>query len=502
MSPDVILIGGGLGGTALAYTLARRGVSVLLLEAASLGSGTTAACAGRAQLADSPPGPYLELVRAGLKRLATLSAELDCDLEWEEPGHLTLLRTEAEWQSWAAQVTLLRAQGIPAELLDRQALRAAEPALETADLLGAAYAPEGRLNPFKLCLGLAWAAGRLGAIFRRQTPVTGFERTGARLTAVLTPAGRFSAASILIAAGAWTGELVARLGLHLPLHYTHAEAAVSEPLPPLLHHHIGLAGFYETVHAGDRRVTLGVGQPRHGSLVISNAIQPATTIDRRSTAWGLPALAAALQARFPALSGMRLLRTWAAPSPFLPDSLPALGRWPEPENLWVAAGFHLAVPTVLPLSELLAEALLTGTIPPALAPFSPARFETAPSAALRPPTSPTAGNLASVRPAPAVFRPDAGHAPIGVPAPPATCHLTLNGQPVTVPAGTTVAAALLAAGLRRFRHAPRHGDPRGLFCGMGLCYECLVTVDGIPNVRACLTPVAEGMVIETTATAR
>jgi aerobic-type carbon monoxide dehydrogenase small subunit (CoxS/CutS family) len=59
-----------------------------------------------------------------------------------------------------------------------------------------------------------------------------------------------------------------------------------------------------------------------------------------------------------------------------------------------------------------------------------------------------------------------------------------------------VATVLLALGRRTFRHTG-HGAPRGLFCGMGVCFDCLVTVDGVENVRACLTPVTEGMVIAT-----
>ena len=55
---------------------------------------------------------------------------------------------------------------------------------------------------------------------------------------------------------------------------------------------------------------------------------------------------------------------------------------------------------------------------------------------------------------------------------------------------------LLTEGIRVFRR-DAGGSPRGLFCGIGNCYECLVTVDGVPNVRACVTPVAAGMVIET-----
>jgi predicted molibdopterin-dependent oxidoreductase YjgC len=72
----------------------------------------------------------------------------------------------------------------------------------------------------------------------------------------------------------------------------------------------------------------------------------------------------------------------------------------------------------------------------------------------------------------------------------------IDGEPVAAYAGESVATVLLALGRRTFRHT-EHGAPRGLFCGMGVCFDCLVTVDGVENVRSCLTPVAEGMVIST-----
>jgi predicted molibdopterin-dependent oxidoreductase YjgC len=76
-------------------------------------------------------------------------------------------------------------------------------------------------------------------------------------------------------------------------------------------------------------------------------------------------------------------------------------------------------------------------------------------------------------------------------------HLTIDGQSVQAWAGETVAAVLLAYGIIIFRRTEQKHAPRSLFCGMGICFDCLVTVDGLPNTRACLTPVAEGMVVET-----
>jgi predicted molibdopterin-dependent oxidoreductase YjgC len=73
----------------------------------------------------------------------------------------------------------------------------------------------------------------------------------------------------------------------------------------------------------------------------------------------------------------------------------------------------------------------------------------------------------------------------------------VDGEPVSAFAGESVAAVLLALGQQAFRHTDRSGAPRGLFCGMGVCFDCLVTIDGVENVRACVTPVQEGMEIET-----
>lgn len=74
--------------------------------------------------------------------------------------------------------------------------------------------------------------------------------------------------------------------------------------------------------------------------------------------------------------------------------------------------------------------------------------------------------------------------------------IEVDGEQIACRPRTTVAAALLAAGRRTWRRTPQ-GAPRGLFCGIGLCFDCLLTVDGAPNVRACVTLVAPGMHVET-----
>jgi predicted molibdopterin-dependent oxidoreductase YjgC len=69
----------------------------------------------------------------------------------------------------------------------------------------------------------------------------------------------------------------------------------------------------------------------------------------------------------------------------------------------------------------------------------------------------------------------------------------LDGRPVDVVPGGSVAAALIAAGVSSWRTTRVAGRPRGLFCGIGACHDCLLTIDGVPNLRACLVPAAAGM---------
>lgn len=83
------------------------------------------------------------------------------------------------------------------------------------------------------------------------------------------------------------------------------------------------------------------------------------------------------------------------------------------------------------------------------------------------------------------------------PAPaPVAGHLTAGGTQVPFVQGQSIGAALWAAGVRAVRHHPVTGEPRGMFCGIGVCFDCLATVDGVAEVRLCRTPARDGTVVD------
>ena len=81
-------------------------------------------------------------------------------------------------------------------------------------------------------------------------------------------------------------------------------------------------------------------------------------------------------------------------------------------------------------------------------------------------------------------------------------NFTIDGRPATARMGDTVAAALLSSGLESCRTTPVSGEPRAPYCMMGVCFECLVSIDGVGNRQGCLIPVTEGMIVQTQKGAR
>jgi predicted molibdopterin-dependent oxidoreductase YjgC len=89
------------------------------------------------------------------------------------------------------------------------------------------------------------------------------------------------------------------------------------------------------------------------------------------------------------------------------------------------------------------------------------------------------------------------HPILGHEKPRKTMTIQVNGQPIEAKEGEPIASALIAAGIMTFRTTRIRKEPRGYFCGIGLCSDCMMTVNSVPNIRTCITPVEEGMSIET-----
>jgi sarcosine oxidase subunit beta len=375
---DVIIIGGGFLGLSTAYQLSKMGVSTLLLEAGDIGGGTSASCSGRAQTCEGHLDPLnIQIIRDGLAKHETLEEELDASYDWRKIGLFLLIKSEELWNRWKERSAILTPAGIPTEVVDRISLQAAEPHMNTTNLLGAAYSIEGMLDPLKFSLAYANAAQRNGAVILGRTRVTGFEVQNQHITAVKTNDQTYYADKVAVMAGAWTSKVTELAGFPVPVHHTHAEALVTERIPAMIFNNVELADFYETIHGKARAVAIGVHPQLNGTLDISEAVTMTDRLHKGVSAWGATSISKELIQLYPFLEKVRVVRCWGRPTSFTPDEEPLIGWVPGLDNLFVGTSLVITITTVPLLSEWMAMMLQGLTPPVSLAEYSPGRFQTA-----------------------------------------------------------------------------------------------------------------------------
>ena len=375
---DVIIIGGGFLGLSTAYQLSKMGVSTLLLEAGNIGGGTSASCSGRAQTCEGHLDPLnIQIIRDGLAKHETLEEELGASYDWRKIGLFLLIKSEELWNRWKDRAAILTPAGIPTEVVDRMSLQAAEPHMNTSNLLGAAYSIEGNLDPLKFSLAYAKAAQRNGAVIQGRSRVTGFEVHNQRITAVKTNEQTYYADKVAVMAGAWTSKVTELAGISVPVHHTHAEALVTERIPEMIFNNVELADFYETIHGKARAVAIGVHPQLNGTLDISEAVTMTDRLHKGVSAWGATSISKELIQLYPFLEKARIVRCWGRPTSFTPDEEPLIGWVPGLDNLFVGTSLVITITTVPLLSEWMAMMLQGLTPPVSLAEYSPTRFQTA-----------------------------------------------------------------------------------------------------------------------------
>ena len=372
MYSSVIVIGGGISGTAAAYELARRGVSVTLLERdalASMASGWT--LAGVRQSGRHPA--ELPLAQAAVTRWAGLADELGADVEYRREGNLRIALNETDVPTIRDVVATGIAAGIPMSYLDgADAVRQVAPAL-TTDLAGASLCPtDGHANPHLTVAAYAAAARREGATLRTGVEVTAIQTDGSRVTGVMTTNGAIACKRVVLAGGVYSPYLLDPLGIRLPLSIVHVPAVQTVPMPPMLSQVLGVAsgGFAGRQEASGRFRLTGFSNPWNETWHDDDNVQPTTDQMRHTIEWATRLL--------PAVSHARVAQVWGGLIDKTPDALPVIERTPEIDGLIVAAGFSGHGFCLGPVTgEILADLATKGTTAYPIAPFNRARLDDA-----------------------------------------------------------------------------------------------------------------------------
>ncbi|QOL14105.1 NAD(P)/FAD-dependent oxidoreductase [Dickeya dianthicola] len=398
---DVVVIGAGIAGVAATYELAKKGVSVLLLEKGLVGGEQSSRNWGwcRQQNRDERELP---LIIYALRRWEELQQETGEELGFRRSGLLYATQDQAEIDAWG---TMARAYGVRSDILNAAQAKAMTPGSTTAWLGGVWSPTDGHAEPALACAGLASAAQRLGASVIQQCAVRGLDISGGRVSGVWTERGRVKTAMVICAGGAWSSLFCRRHGIELPLGNVIGTAFRTAPIEQAigLPFYTGafacrpqLDGSYTVSVSGRGRLEPGFQSLRYArqfyptfrarrkNLSFRPGIKPFLCGPEVWARWAFDDLSpfektrildpaadmtmvseglAAMRREYPALAQVRAVQAWGGMIDSTPDAIPVISPVASLPGLVLSAGFSGHGFGIGPGAGRLAADLATGDVP-------------------------------------------------------------------------------------------------------------------------------------------
>jgi sarcosine oxidase subunit beta len=367
---DVVIIGAGGHGAAIAYYLARyHGVTnVAVLDKGYLGGGNTArntAVIRSNYLTEEGVCFYRESV----KLFNGLSNELGYNIMMENRGQLTLAQSDAAIRSFRWRAEVNQRLGVRSELVDRQTIRELVPNLHMSDesrypiLAGLWHADGGTARHDAVVWGYARGACQRGVELHQLTEVQDIEVIDGAVKSVMTNRGRVGCDCVVQAVAGMSSVVADLAGIKLPIHTFPLQAMVTQPYKPVL-----------TPLVSSPQLHVYIQQTSRGEFVLGGGSDPYALYNTRSTLELKESLASAILELFPFLSQAKVLRQWAGITDMTPDYSPIMGLSPV-KNYYLDAGWGTWGFKATPIcGKTMAELVATGRVPELIQPFELERF--------------------------------------------------------------------------------------------------------------------------------
>ncbi|WP_394832726.1 FAD-binding oxidoreductase [Pendulispora rubella] len=365
---EVVVIGAGIMGLAIAYQLAKRGVKdIVVLDKGYLCGGASGRNGGgvRAQWSSEA---NIRLMLESIRMCRDFASEMKINVWLRQGGYLFLTRTEDKRRALEASVKLQSECGLPTRMLTPKEAQQIVPELDTDGVVAASYNPEdGVVFPWPFVWGFAQGARKHGVTVETFREVTGFRTKGSRIDGVVTRAlphsGKASTEPakeetirthrVVNAAGAWAPEIARLLGIELPNKPHRHEICSTEPLKPWLKPLVA-----------DLSDGLYFSQSTRGEIVggVGQEHVP-KGINQDSSHAFLGRYARSLVRTCPVLGHVKVLRQWSGCYDITPDANPIVGQVDEVENFYQASGFMGHGFMMAPIMGKLIAEDMTGELP-------------------------------------------------------------------------------------------------------------------------------------------
>lgn len=317
-STDVVIVGGGVNGCAIAYYLAKMGVDVTVFERDYLSSGATGSCgAGIRQQWSTRENT--ELAIQSVHMFEELSDELGQDIEFNQGGYLIINHSDKELAQSKKNVAMQKSLGLDVSLISKGKITDVVPILDVEGMqaVGATFCPtDGHANPFKTTFAYAHTAEQLGATIHTHTSVHAIKKKNKKITEVITDKGSIKTSWVVDAAGAWSSEIAAMVDIIIPNEPYRKEVLATERLQPLFEAMV--ISFKDGIY---------FSQQPEGNIVGGIPIpEQRSGFHKRPTFSFIQHMSETLTRYAPALRQINMLRHWTGYYDVTPDARPIIGE--------------------------------------------------------------------------------------------------------------------------------------------------------------------------------
>ena len=373
---EVVVVGGGVMGTACAYYLTQRGVDVVLYEMRNIASGASGRCGGMVvqlygrELNIDKTKERLALTQENNRMLLELQEELG-DFEFRIRGCLDVFVEEKEVEEGKRLYEIQRKLGDDEiELLDAKQTTEIMPSLPD-NILGSRYrASDGNLNPFKFCQVTAKAAKKLGALIFTHTKVEEILEDSSVVKGVRIPFGVTQARWVVNATNGWASKLTPEVAI-TPVRQL---AMATERVPGLkcCPFEVPAPGYYAWGTTQAKSGNIVVGGP--GPLEKERFKEMDDHFDEMVSLSEAIECANYLKVLMPKVKEVNIIRIWAGAMGFSQDGIPNIGFVPEKEGLIIAAGFAAGMSQGAVVGRIVADLIAEGDTPFPMEVYDPKRF--------------------------------------------------------------------------------------------------------------------------------
>ncbi len=327
---DVVIIGGGVTGNAIAYNLAKEGLKPVVIEKSDIG-GEASGSTGGGVRQSARNLKEMPMAMESIRLYGQLHEELDMDVEYVREGNLRLCTSEEELETMRTSVENQKSVGLDLEMIDRKQVLEINPFVGEK-VIGAGYCPtDGHVNPFLVTYAFFKKAKSLGALYHTHEEVTDIRLRKGKVVAVITDKQEVETDLVVNAAGI-TGRKVANMvGIDLPMRPVFTEALITEPYPPFFKQMIGHA---KGLFYGRQTV--------HGPFLWGGFVGTETFIHQGGKPlfhFIGPAISRMVIDYFPILKDFHVIRTWSGLIAQMSDGIPVLGLVDEVPGFVFATGF-------------------------------------------------------------------------------------------------------------------------------------------------------------------